>query len=585
LIKIIRDMLSYLRPYRWQFSIGQIAMLVAAAAGLAFPWAVRDVFDILFQGSDLQPLLIAVGILAAVSVLREVANLVKNRTLGHIGQKMIRDLRARVYQKLLQLSLDYYSNMNSGEISSSMSNDMHLLQQGLSSGLAFIIQQAISLVVVVIMLARIDLVLALTVLGTIPLIILVSQKAGKRVRSISQSTQERLGYLMSIMNESISGIDVIKAFVLENHALGLFRDENDQIMLKSVQGIKVSSAAGLIIGLLNALFLLVIIGFGGYRVSRGHLSPADLIAFILYAEMVAGPVSTLAGLYIEINKAVAAYQRIEAILNTQSSIESPRDACRPGSLSGRIEIKSVSFSYDGHHQVLCDIDCTIESGEKVALVGLSGVGKSTLVKLIPRFYDPTEGAVLIDGLDVRDVDLEHLRSQIAIVPQETHLFGFGIRENIACGKPDASEDEVERAAKMANAHEFIVQLKHGYDTAVGENGARLSGGQRQRVAIARAFLKNPRILILDEATSALDTHAERKVQSALDRLMSGRTTLVIAHRLSTIETADKIIVLKEGRILATGTHQSLLTTCSFYQSLYQKQFSVQERSPVEALAA
>ena len=368
--------------------------------------------------------------------------------------------------------------------------------------------------------------------------------------------------------------------MLEKYASGLFRDQNDQILQKSVQGVVVSSLAGLLVGLLNALFLLVIIGFGGYRVASGHLGPADLIAFILYAEMVAGPVSTLASLYIEINKAVAAYQRIQAILHAESSIVSAPGAFQPEVLAGRIELKGVSFSYDGQHvpaprdsRVLRDLDCTIEPGERVALVGPSGVGKSTLVKLVPRFYDPTDGVLLIDGVDTREMDLERLRSQIAIVPQETHLFGFSLGENIACGRPDASRDEILRAAEMANAHEFIAQFEHGYDTLVGEGGARLSGGQRQRVAIARAFLKDPRILILDEATSALDTHAERKVQSALDRLMRGRTTLIIAHRLSTVVNADKIVVLKGGRILATGTHRSLLKTCPFYRDLYQKQLA------------
>ena len=573
MLKTLRDMFSYLKPYRWQFAVGQIAMLAGTAAGLAFPWAVRDIFDTLFEGHSLQPLFFAIGILAAVSVLREIANLIKNRTLGRVGFNIIRDLRARVYAKLLQLSLDYYSSRNSGEIASSMSNDMNLLQQGLSSGLTFVFQQAISLVVVVVVLVRIDLVLTLTVLVTIPLIILVSQRAGQRVKSISQSTQERLGYLMSIMSESISGIDVIKAFVLENYAIGMFRDENDRVLNKSVQGIKVSTGAGLIVGLLNALFLLVIIGFGAYRVSHGYLSPADLIAFILYAEMVAGPISTLAGLYIEVNRAVAAYGRIEAILGKRASIESARSARLPGAMRGRIEFRDVGFSYDGHRQILTGLNCTIKPGEKVALVGPSGVGKSTLLKLLPRFYDPTAGAVLVDGVDTRDVELEHLRSQIAIVPQETHLFGFSIGENIACGRPGASRDEVVRAARMANADGFICELEHGYDTEAGEGGARLSGGQKQRVAIARAFLKDPRILILDEATSALDTHSERQVQGALDDLMRGRTTLIIAHRLSTIENADKIVVLKDGGILATGTHGRLLETCPFYHDLYRKQFS------------
>ena len=573
MLKTIRKMLALVTPYRGQYLVGQIAMLVVTAAGLAFPWAVRSIFDQLFEGGEMRPLLLAIAGLAGVLVVKEIANLVKNNALGHIGQKMIRDLRAQLYEKLLRLSLDYYAHRSSGEIASRMSNDMNLLQQGISSGLAFIIQQVLSLVVVVILLVRLDPILTLSVLGTIPLIIVVSKKAGERAKAISQSVQERLGHLMSIMNESISGIDVIKAFVLEHYALGLFGDQNERILSKSVKGIQISSLAGLIVGLLNGFFLLVVMGLGGYRVSRGYLSAPDLIAFILYSEMVAGPISVLAGLYVEVNKAVAAYQRIESVLTMRNDITSAPHPQRPEHIEGRIELDHVSFGYDPQQLVLRDIDCTIEPGETIALVGPSGVGKSTLVKLIPRFYNPTSGALRIDGVEAGDYDLEVLRSQIAIVPQETHLFGFSIGENIACGQPNASQEQIIAAARMANAHEFISEMEHGYDAEIGESGVRLSGGQRQRIAIARAFLKDPRILILDEATSALDAHAERRVQAALDKLMAGRTTLIIAHRLSTIERADKILVLQEGQVLATGTHEHLLQTCPFYRDLYRKQFS------------
>ncbi len=574
MIKTLRRMLSLLVPYPWQFALGQAAMLVAAAAGLAVPWAVRAIFEHLFAGEGMRPLLSAVGILAAVLVVKEIANLVRAGVLGRLGQKMIRDLRARVYGKLLQLSLGYYSRESSGAIASSMSNDMNLLQQGLSLGLAYIVQQAVSLVAVVVLMARIAAALTLTGLATVPVILVVSQKAGERARSISRNTQERLGALMSIIHESISGIDVIKAFVLERYARGLFRDENDRVMVHSVAGSRVSAVTGLIVGLLNDLFLLLVIGLGGYRVSRGYLGAADLIAFILYAEMVAGPVSTLAGLYIEVSKAVAAYQRIEGILDTRGEAARAGGGLKPAHLRGEIAFEGVSFSYDGRTDVLEGIDVTIAAGERVALIGPSGVGKSTLVKLIPRFYDPSVGTIKVDGIDLRGVDLDHLRGQIAVVPQETHLFGLSVADNIACGRPGASMDEIVRAAEMANAHAFISRFEEGYDTQVGENGARLSGGQRQRIAIARAFLKDPRILILDEATFALDTHAEHKGPQALDALMRGRTTLIIAHRLSTIEGADRILVLKEGRVLDSGTHAALIERCAFYRDLYERQFGV-----------
>ena len=568
----LKNMLAYLAPYKAWFTAGQIAMLIGTGAGLAFPWAVRNLFDVLFAEQTLNVLLVAIGGLAAVSVVQEFANFAKNRTLGYIGQRIMRDLRDSVYERLLHLSLDYYDNKDSGDITSSMTNDMALLQQGLSSGLTYVLQQIISLIAVVVLLLSIDTVLTLIIFATLPVILIISQKMGARVKAISKSTQERLGYLMGIVNQSVSGIAIIQAFVLENYARGLFRDENDRILAKSLESIKVSTTTGLIIGLLNALFLLVVIGLGAVRVGGGFLSPADLIAFILYAEMVAGPVSVLSGVYIEINKATAAYQRIAAILETPADVENhPTRAL--DDVQGQVEFRNVTFSYDEQQPVVENISLHIAPGETVALVGPSGVGKSTLAKLLPRFYDPDAGGILLDGIDIRALDLQALRRQIAIVPQETYLFGMSIHDNIACGQPEAGDAEIIRAARLANADGFIREQPHGYDTEIGERGARLSGGQRQRIAIARAFLKNPRILILDEATSALDAHAERQIQSALDTLMHNRTTLIIAHRLSTIENADKIVVLKDGRILATGTHEELLETCAFYGDLYRKQFA------------
>lgn len=567
--KTLRGMFAYLAPYKALFILGQIAMLVGTGAGLAFPWAVRNVFDTLFETQTMRVLMVAIGGLAGVSIISELANYIKNYTLGHISQRIMRDLRAGVYERLLHLSLDYYDNKDSGDITSRMTNDMFLLQQALSSGLTFVLQQAISLVAVIVLLLSIDPVLTLIIFGTMPIILVISKKMGERVKAISKSTQERLGYLMGIINQSVSGIAIIQAFVLENYARGLFRDENNRILDKSIENIKVSTATGLIIGLLNAVFLLVVIGLGAVRVAGGFLNPADLIAFILYAEMVAGPVSVLSGIYIEINKATAAYQRIAAILETPADVQNhPTHALN--TVRGEIAFHDVTFSYDGQRPILEHITLKIAPGETVALVGPSGAGKSTLAKLLPRFYDPDGGSILLDGVDITTLDLHTLRQQIAIVPQDTYLFGMSIRDNIACGQPEATDADIIRAARLANADGFIREQDRGYDTEIGERGARLSGGQRQRIAIARAFLKDPRLLILDEATSALDTHAERQIQGALDTLMRGRTTLIIAHRLSTIENADKIVVLKDGCILATGTHAELLETCAFYGDLYQK---------------
>lgn len=582
-------MLSYLKPHKKAFIVGQIAMLIGTLAGLAFPWTVREVFGALFQTGNMTLLLTWVGLLAGVFAMREVANWAKTNALDSVGQNIIRDLRDRLYQKLLELSLDYYDHQTSGEITSRLTNDINLIQSGLSSGLAYIFQQIISLIGVTILLISIDPLLTLAIFGALPVIILISKAMGDRVKAITQSMQERLAALTNIVSESVSGIDIIKAFVLEHYARELFRGENNQILSKSLQSIRITSGARLVIGLLDSAFMLLVIGLGGYRVAQGHLTPPDLIAFILYSEMVVGPVAMLAGIYIEINKALAAFARIDDILSARVTIQGGPPPLLPErievpAVQGYIAFQGVDFSYDGQKPVLRSINLTIEPGETVALVGPSGVGKSTLVKLIPRFYDPTAGRIYLDGIDIRDLDVEFLRRQIAIVPQDTYLFGLSIYENIACGRIEASEDEIVRAAQLANAHEFILEQPEGYHTEIGERGARLSGGQRQRLAIARAFLKDPRILILDEATSALDTHAERRVQDALDRLMQGRTTLIIAHRLSTIEKANKIVVLEQGSIEAVGTHQQLIETCELYRSLYHSQFAPQLEQPALQVA-
>ena len=380
---------------------------------------------------------------------------------------------------------------------------------------------------------------------------------------------------MDIINQSVAGIAIIKAFGLERLAAGLFQNENERIHNYSCQNVRIGAGAQCLIGLLNGMFLLVVIGLGAFRVNSGHLTPADLIAFILYSEMIAGPTSTLAGTYIEISKATAAFQRLSSLLGASDKVQNPPNARIPSTPEGHIAFENVSFSYDGETGVLKNIDLTVQPGETVALVGPSGGGKSTLAKLIPRFHDPSEGNVLIDGIPTTQTDLTFLRDQIAFVPQETFLFNLTIADNIACGRPNAALEEIERAAQLANAHDFITAMPNGYQTEIGEGGARLSGGQRQRIAIARAFLRNPRILILDEATSALDTVSERIVQRAVGKLMTGRTTLIIAHRLATIEKANRVAVLKDGHIHAIGPHTELLQTCPFYRELYDNQFAEQ----------
>ncbi len=565
-----------LSPYRWLFVLAQIAMLLGAAGGLALPSAVSHALDILLQGGGLDALARSLAVLGGIMVMGEVGNYVKNYVLGYIGQRMVRNLRAQLYGKLLTLSLDYYDHAKSGDIASRMTNDITVFQQGLSSGLTYVVQQVLTLVAVVVLMFRLDSLLAAVVLASVVVVAAISSRMGTRVRQITRSTQKRLGDLMDIVNESVSGMSIIKSFSLEGTASHLFSRQNDTVLDRSMRAVKVQSRTRALTGLLGALSFLVTLGVGGYRVHLGVLLVADLIAFVLYAEMIWGPIGTLASLYAEVNRAVAAYDRICETLDAPRTINDPAQPVILDSVRGEVVFGDVSFSYEPGVPILDHVSLSVQPGETVALVGPSGAGKTTLVSLISRLYDVDEGTLTIDGVDVRDLALAALRGMVGIVPQDTHLFGFSILENILCGRPDASDEDVQKAAREANAHEFILGLSDGYATVAGERGARLSGGQRQRIAIARAFLKDPPILILDEATSSLDTHSERMVQKALETLMAGRTTLIIAHRLSTIVNADRIVVLDKGRVVAQGPHDELLETCALYADLYRKQFGEQQ---------
>lgn len=569
----MRSIGALLFKSRWLFAFGQAAMLAAAAAGLAFPWTVRNLFATVLASGSLVRLLVSVGVLAGVLLLRDLCNYAKRLSLGKVSERVVHSLRDRVYDALLARPLAYFRSRSAGELSSAASNDITAVQSGLTIVLTNLVQQAVVLVTVVTMLFVLDPLLAAIVCLFVPPLLLVGRRMGTLAAQTTERRQRVLGEIMSVVQQSVAGIEVIRSYLLEGRASALHRSLNDRSLEVSVHNVRISAAAALWSGVLGNLFLLTVMGFGGYRVITGHMATPDLIAFILYSEMITGPFVQLATLVPELARTRTAYARIARILEEPAPTNPTATAAvampatpRPD-LGGRIEYDAVSFSYDGRVEALQDVSFAVDEGETVAIIGPSGAGKSTIMRLLPRLYDPTAGSIRTGGLDIATVPVDSLRAAIAMVSQEPFIFDLSVADNIRCGRPDASDAEVHRAAGLANAHEFIDSLAAGYETFVGDAGSRLSGGQRQRIAIARAFLRNPRILLLDEATSALDRRSEASVLEALEELKRGRTTLVIAHRFDTIRNADRVLVVDNGRLVDEGTHEELAARCELYVEL------------------
>jgi len=603
--------LSSLLRKRWQvFALGQLCMLVAAAAALAFPWTVRNLFGSVLGSNDVSNLLLSIGVLGGVLVVRDVADYAKRRVIGSVSERMVHSMREQIYDAVLSLPSSFFDRQRPGAIASAASNDVNAVQAGLTVALTDLMQQAFTLVAVVTMLFVIDPILAATVCLFVPPIICSSRVMARRASRTTERRQRVLGEIMNIVQQSVAGMEVIRSYLLEGAARAIYREQNDESYRASIQSVGIGASASLVSAILGSLFLLTVMGVGGFRVIGGALTAPDLIAFILYSEMVTGPFVRLASLVPEIAKARTAYRRIGTLLEDAAEGDSPRaptadtaasrtttdepakecrqsdggpsDNLRPHAapvataerrevkpVTGMVEMAAVSFSYEPGQQVLHEVSFRAEPGEVVALVGPSGAGKSTVIRLIPRLYRPSSGSILIDGTDIDSLGTASLRSSIGVVSQNPFLFDLSVRDNIRCGDLEASDEAIEWAAAEAYAQEFIERLPEGYDTQLGEGGSRLSGGQRQRIAIARAFLKDPRILLLDEATSALDTQSERFVQAALRRLAGGRTTIVIAHRLETIRHADRIVVLDEGTVVDVGAHEDLVERCELYRSLYR----------------
>ena len=448
-----------------------------------------------------------------------------------------------------------------------------------------LLRQGLTLVGAVILLFWLDWRLTLIILMGVPFITLTMVWLGRKIRRESKAVQDALAKSASVVEETVSGVRIVKSFTREQYEIGRFSRAVDETYEAAMRRAKIGAVLGPLIGFMAFASITITLWFGSYEVIQGRLTAGDLVAYLIYTMMVAAPIATLASLYARFQGAIGATERLFDLLDEKPDIVSAPDAPALPPLSGEVLFEQVSFTYTAEVPILRDLSFRAQPGQVVALVGPSGAGKSTLISLIPRFWDVDTGTVIIDGHDIRQVDLRSLREQIGIVPQETILFSDTVYANILYGKLDATREEVEGAARAANAHDFILNdLPQGYETAVGERGVKLSGGQRQRVAIARAILKDPRILILDEATSSLDSESESLVQEALDHLMRGRTSFVIAHRLSTIVNADWVLVLNEGRLVEQGTHLTLLEQPDgLYARLYEMQFGAAEGEEIPLL--
>jgi subfamily B ATP-binding cassette protein MsbA len=580
-------MLAYVRPYWPHLLLAAISLVAMSLLTLAMPWAVKELVDRVVVDQDIAQINRIALALAAIFVLRAAFSFVQTYVIAWVGERVVANLRRQIYEHLLSLSLGFFAGHRVGELLSRLSNDVQVIQYAVTSNLVVLLQQIVTaagvIVVVGVMNWRLTLLMALAM----PAMVLVTQLLGRRIRMIARQVQDIMAETSAVAEETIGGIRIVKSFAREDYERARFGQRVDGLFEAAMRRTRLYATLGPLISLLMYGSLILVLWMGGREVLYGRLTPGELIAFLFYAAMLTGPLGSFAGLYSQVQAALGATERVFELLDVRSEIVEAPDAQPLPRIAGRVAFHDVSFDYDPRQPVLRRVTLEAKPGHVVALVGPSGVGKTTMVNLIPRFYDPSAGHITIDGRNIRQVTLRSLRDQIGIVPQETLLFSDNVAANIRYGKLEASREEIEAAARAANAHDFIVnELPDGYETQVGERGIKLSGGQRQRIAIARAILKNPRILILDEATSSLDTESERLVQEALERLMhpagdagQGRTTFVIAHRLSTIVNADHIVVLSEGQVVEQGTHEALLSQeNSLYRHYYVLQFQWDDES-------
>ena len=568
--------LSYIKPYMHRLIFAMFCTIMAAAGNLYIPWIIKDMIDEVLADKNGTMLNWIAASIIAIFVVRGLFWYGQNYLMSYVGQSVIIDIRAAVFKKLQRLSVSFYDTNKTGTIMSYVTNDVNALQSAMVENTIEMITEGFILIGSVVAMIYLDWRLTLFTVCTFPVVLWFMEFFGKKIRKTGGRIQECTADITSVLQESVASARVIKSFVREDYEVDRFDVENRANFRANMKNAQLMATLTPVVELVAAIGVTMIIWYGGNNVINGTITAGSLVAFLTYAVNISNPIKRLTRVIGNIQKALAAAQRVFMIIDMPEEIAESRDAKQLPEVSGKVEFQNVSFAYDDKGNVITDLSFSVKPGEVIAIVGPSGAGKSTIANLLPRFYDVNKGDIKIDGHSVREVTLDSLREQVGIVPQETMLFNGSVYNNILYGRLDATKEEIEAAAKAANAHDFIMQLTDGYETKLGDRGVNLSGGQRQRIAIARAILKNPRILILDEATSALDTESERVVQEALDRLMVGRTSFVIAHRLSTVKNADKILVLEKGNLVESGTHDELLALDGLYAHLYKIQYRNKE---------
>jgi ATP-binding cassette subfamily B protein/subfamily B ATP-binding cassette protein MsbA len=570
--RVITRLIKYMVPY-WVYLVGALVMIVInASTQAAGPYLIGRGVDLFISAGDRSGLSVTMLILAGVYLIGMLSMRYQINLTSTMGQKVLADMRLQIFKSVQALSLQFLEKKESGDLMSRLVNDIDAINSFFSQGLTQLVGSLFALIGVVIAMFSVNWQLALGALTIVPIMFITTGQFTKLARSAFRKTRETIGDVSADLQEELEGVKVAQAFSRENLNIKRFAERNAANRDANVSANAVTSAFAPAMDVLSTLDTAIVAGFGGYLAVEGTISVGVVVAFIQYVQNFFRPIATVAQLWTVAQSAFAAAERIFDLIDIDPDIQDRSDAIEMQEINGHVKFKDVNFAYNPDSPVLCDINVAAIPGMTIAVVGPTGAGKTTLVSLIPRFYEVSKGQVTLDDYDVRNVTRKSIRSQMGIVLQEPFLFSGTVMENIRYGRLDGKDDEVVEAAKAANAHEFIERLPDGYHTEVGERGGLLSQGQKQLISIARAVLANPRILILDEATSSVDTRTEILIQEALNQLLTGRTSFVIAHRLSTVSNADEIIVLDRGRVIERGTHNELLKKNGLYTELYKRQF-------------
>ncbi|WP_409366929.1 ABC transporter ATP-binding protein [Lysinibacillus sp. 38-6] len=575
----IKRYMRFVKPYTWEILLTVLIGIVKFAIPLFIPLLIKIVLDDIIAAENLtdaektkELFYWLGGTIIVFFVIRPPIEYYRQYFAQHVSNKVLFDIRKEIYAHLQRLSLKYYANTRAGDVISRVINDVEQTKNFVMTGLMNVWLDLATIVIAVGIMLAMDVKLTLVALIAFPFYAISVRFFFGKLRALTRNRSQALAGVQSYLHERVAGMSIIKSFTLEKHEQKLFDEANGEFLEKALDQTKWNAKSFAVVNTITDVAPLLVIAYAGYQVINGPLSVGTMVAFIAYIERLYGPLRRLVSSSTTLTQSIASMDRMFDLIDEPYEVKNKENALTLEKATGEVRFENVAFQYEADGStILQNMNFTINPGETVAFVGMSGGGKSTIISLIPRFYDTSDGAVYVDGHNVRDLTIHSLRSQIGIVLQDNILFSDSVKENILMGKPDASEEEVIAAAKAANAHDFIMSLPNGYNTKVGERGVKLSGGQKQRVAIARVFLKNPPILILDEATSALDLESEALIQESLDALVHDRTTIIIAHRLSTITHADKIFVIDHGQLIEEGNHEQLMKKQGTYYNLFQVQ--------------